>query len=144
MGGVILGILAVAISAPLFIMAGKYLKKDKDFLYFLCALVGAVFLVGGLGIAIVAPTYNEVHTPASNVEISFTRVVPVNGYYLYEGKYVLEDNTRGTYGNETLEVSQLSPTAEVCLETKTTYKNANFWHSNKKRIETFIVFKNKE
>ena len=105
--------------------------------------IGAVLIIFGiifgLSMGLTAPALAKYYDPPVYTSI---KVVPVNVYYLYQGRYTCIDNSRGTDGNATLEVKDLDKNAVVYETTKVVVCHASLWHYDMGSTrETYITFK---
>jgi hypothetical protein len=122
MGLFIIGIIAglVTIAGTIALLA----DGDRDG-------IGAFILGGILTAALIIGCFGA-HPKDDKFIVSKTenyiQIVPVNGFILYQGKYVLENNERGVVGDATIAVDTLSPTTKAYIKKVENTYGANFWH----------------
>jgi hypothetical protein len=110
----------------------------------LVQLFSLFVVVWGLAMVIMITTPATNNAFIERTTITDIAIVPVNGYWLYNGKYVLQNNDRGEIDSSTIGQDDLSPDREMAVETKINYMKANFWHFAGKNKKTHLVINKKE
>lgn len=133
MGALIFGILFTAFFITLTVIG---IKRDWEMtiIYFLLSIASIVLTLN------FALKTNTNENDCIDYQKYTTRLVPVNGYYLYNGQYVLSNNERYTEGEMTIAVNDLSPKTVLYQKEEITTYGGNFWHFGGKETKKSILF----